>query len=107
MLNLPRPRLENEKPTIRNAPATPELKQFVQALAAQGGSVMEQELSAEKKAVAGVGPVSRHLQHPLSPRLRDDAGNVDFARHQSNDEEYVIPDCSHEYGLAYPSLDQS
>jgi N12 class adenine-specific DNA methylase len=35
MLNLPRPQLENEKPTIRNAPATSELKEFVQALAAR------------------------------------------------------------------------
>src|SRR5438128_2100308 len=33
MLNLPRPKLENEKPAIRNAPATQELKQFVQELA--------------------------------------------------------------------------
>ncbi len=33
MLNLPRPKLENEKPTIRNAPPTPELKEFVQSLA--------------------------------------------------------------------------
>jgi N12 class adenine-specific DNA methylase len=35
MLNLPRPRLEGEKPAIRNAPATPELKAFVQELAAR------------------------------------------------------------------------
>jgi N12 class adenine-specific DNA methylase/SAM-dependent methyltransferase len=33
MLNLPRPRLDGEKPAIRNAPATPELKAFVQELA--------------------------------------------------------------------------
>jgi N12 class adenine-specific DNA methylase/predicted O-methyltransferase YrrM len=33
MLNLPRPQLYNEKPTIRNAPATEELKRFVQELA--------------------------------------------------------------------------
>jgi N12 class adenine-specific DNA methylase len=32
MLNLPRPKLEGEKPAIRNAPASPELKKFVQAL---------------------------------------------------------------------------
>lgn len=35
MLNLPRPLLEGEKPAIRNAPATPELKAFVQELAAR------------------------------------------------------------------------
>ena len=35
MLNLPRPKLDGEKPTIRNAPATPELKAFVQELAAR------------------------------------------------------------------------
>jgi hypothetical protein len=35
MLNLPRPKLENDKPAIRNAPATPELKEFVQQLAAR------------------------------------------------------------------------
>jgi N12 class adenine-specific DNA methylase len=35
MLNLPRPKLEGEKPSIRNAPATPELKAFVQELAAR------------------------------------------------------------------------
>jgi N12 class adenine-specific DNA methylase len=35
MLNLPRPKLEGEKPTIRNAPATAELKAFVQELAAR------------------------------------------------------------------------
>jgi len=35
MLNLPRPKLDGEKPTIRNAPATPELKDFVQELAAR------------------------------------------------------------------------
>ena len=29
MLNLPRPKLDGEKPTIRNAPATEELKAFV------------------------------------------------------------------------------
>jgi N12 class adenine-specific DNA methylase/adenine-specific DNA methylase len=33
MLNLPRPHLYNEKPTIRNAPATEELKAFVEELA--------------------------------------------------------------------------
>jgi N12 class adenine-specific DNA methylase len=33
MLNLPRPKLEGEKPTIRNAPASPELKEFVESLA--------------------------------------------------------------------------
>jgi N12 class adenine-specific DNA methylase/adenine-specific DNA methylase len=32
MLNLPVPALENEKPTICNAPATPELKRFVEEL---------------------------------------------------------------------------
>ena len=35
MLNLPRPELEGEKPAIRNIPATPELKAFVQELAAR------------------------------------------------------------------------
>jgi len=35
MLNLPRPTLENDKPAIRNAPPTPELKAFVQELAAR------------------------------------------------------------------------
>lgn len=33
MLDLPRPRLDGEKPAVRNAPATPELKAFVQELA--------------------------------------------------------------------------
>jgi hypothetical protein len=33
MLNLKRPKLEGEKPSIRNAPASEELKQFVQGLA--------------------------------------------------------------------------
>ena len=33
MLNLPRPKLEGEKPSIRNAPASPELKKFVEGLA--------------------------------------------------------------------------
>ena len=33
MLNLPRPKLEGEKPTIRNAPASAELKEFVEGLA--------------------------------------------------------------------------
>ncbi|MGH7952487.1 MAG: hypothetical protein ACREFE_11295, partial [Limisphaerales bacterium] len=32
MLNLPRPKLEGEKPAIRSAPATPELEIFVQSL---------------------------------------------------------------------------
>src|SRR5439155_2414686 len=35
MLNLPRPKLEGEKPAIRNAPGTPELKAFLQELAAR------------------------------------------------------------------------
>ncbi|MBI3867438.1 MAG: DEAD/DEAH box helicase family protein [Verrucomicrobia bacterium] len=35
MLNLPRPKLDGEKPAVRNAPATPELKAFVQELAAR------------------------------------------------------------------------
>ena len=35
MLNLPRPKLDGEKPAIRNAPATLELKEFVQELAAR------------------------------------------------------------------------
>jgi N12 class adenine-specific DNA methylase len=35
MLDLPRPKLEGEKPSIRNAPATEELKAFVQSLAAR------------------------------------------------------------------------
>src|SRR5437667_849696 len=35
MLDLPRPKLDGEKPAIRNAPATPELKAFVQGLAAR------------------------------------------------------------------------
>jgi len=33
MLNLKRPKLEGEKPAIRNAPASPELKEFVEGLA--------------------------------------------------------------------------
>lgn len=33
MLNLPRPKLEGEKPAIRNAPASEELKEFVEGLA--------------------------------------------------------------------------
>jgi hypothetical protein len=33
MLNLPRPKLEGEKPSIRNAPASEELKKFVEGLA--------------------------------------------------------------------------
>ena len=33
MLNLPRPKLEGEKPAIRNAPASAELKEFVEGLA--------------------------------------------------------------------------
>ena len=33
MLNLPRPKLEGEKPAIRNAPASLELKEFVEGLA--------------------------------------------------------------------------
>jgi len=33
MLNLERPKLEGEKPAIRNAPASPELKKFVEGLA--------------------------------------------------------------------------
>ena len=33
MLNLPRPKLENDKPEIRNAPATPAIKMFVAHLA--------------------------------------------------------------------------
>ena len=35
MLDLPRPKLDGEKPAIRNAPATEELKEFVQSLAAR------------------------------------------------------------------------
>src|SRR5205814_1106947 len=35
MLDLPRPKLDGEKPAIRNAPATQELKAFVQELAAR------------------------------------------------------------------------
>src|SRR6185436_15411605 len=35
MLDLPRPKLDGEKPAIRNAPATPELTAFVQELAAR------------------------------------------------------------------------
>ncbi|MCI0744588.1 MAG: hypothetical protein L0Y58_04195, partial [Verrucomicrobia subdivision 3 bacterium] len=35
MLNLPTPKLDGEKPAIRNAPATEELKEFVQELAAR------------------------------------------------------------------------
>ncbi len=35
MLNLPRPKLDGEKPMIRNASATEELKEFVQSLAAR------------------------------------------------------------------------
>ncbi|HWC59167.1 MAG TPA: DEAD/DEAH box helicase, partial [Verrucomicrobiae bacterium] len=33
MLNLPRPKLEGEKPAIRHAPTSPELKEFVESLA--------------------------------------------------------------------------
>jgi N12 class adenine-specific DNA methylase len=33
MLNLPRPKLDGEKPAIRNAPASPKLKKFVENLA--------------------------------------------------------------------------
>jgi N12 class adenine-specific DNA methylase len=35
MLNLPRPKLDGGKPAIRNAPATEELREFVQSLAAR------------------------------------------------------------------------
>ncbi|MBN9693140.1 MAG: DEAD/DEAH box helicase [Verrucomicrobia bacterium] len=39
MLHLPRPILENGKPSIRNAPATPELKALVEQLAARAGAL--------------------------------------------------------------------
>src|SRR5207248_9587126 len=35
MLNLPRPKLDGEKPAIRSGPATDELKEFVRSLAAR------------------------------------------------------------------------
>ncbi len=44
MLNLPRPKLDGEKPTIRNAPATDELKEFVQSLAARAERLKTQRV---------------------------------------------------------------
>lgn len=39
MLHLPRPNLEGEKPTIRNAPATEDLKEFVEHLVARADRI--------------------------------------------------------------------
>jgi hypothetical protein len=44
MLNLPRPKLDGEKPAIRNAPATEELKEFVQSLAARAERLKTQRV---------------------------------------------------------------
>jgi len=69
MLNLPRPKLENEKPTIRNAPPTPELKEFVQSLAARADRLRTSRVDPSVDNMLKI--VSDANKAALDPRLID------------------------------------
>ncbi|HVR34679.1 MAG TPA: hypothetical protein VMS21_02385, partial [Methylomirabilota bacterium] len=67
MLNLPRPTLQNEKPAIRNAPATPELKDFVQALAERADRMKSSRVDPREDNMLKV--TSEGRKAALDPRL--------------------------------------
>ncbi len=75
MLNLPCPKLENEKPAIRNTPATPELKGFVQQLAAR----------AERLKTGRVDPREDNMLKVTSEG-RKAALDMRLVRHEARDE---------------------
>jgi N12 class adenine-specific DNA methylase len=83
MLNLPRPKLDGEKPTIRNAPATEELKSFVQSLAARAERLKTQRVDPSEDNMLKITSEGRkaaldlRLMKPAAPD--DPHGKVNLA----------------------------
>lgn len=83
MLNLPRPKLDGEKPTIRNAPATEELKEFVQSLAARAERLKTQRVDPSEDNMLKITSEGRkaaldlRLMRPAAPD--DPQGKVNLA----------------------------
>jgi N12 class adenine-specific DNA methylase len=83
MLNLPRPKLEGEKPTIRNAPATEELKAFVQSLAERAERLKTQRVDPSEDNMLKITSEGRkaaldlRLMKPSAPD--DPQGKVNLA----------------------------
>ncbi len=73
MLNLPRPKLDGEKPSIRNAPATEELKEFVQSLAARAERLKNGRVDPSEDNMLKITPEGRkaaldlRLMKPAAP----------------------------------------
>jgi len=53
---------------------------------------MDQIVRVPEKAVARVGEVPRHLGHPSSSRIADDARDLDSPRLQIDDEQHQVTD---------------
>jgi len=53
--------------------------------------IVDQEAFARQEAIVGIGDVATHLAHPRSVGLRRDAGDLDSARRQVDDEEHGKP----------------
>jgi N12 class adenine-specific DNA methylase len=83
MLNLARPKLDGEKPTIRNAPATPELKAFVQELAARADRLKSGRVDPREDNMLKITSEGRKAALDLrlvQPAARDDpSGKTNLA----------------------------
>lgn len=83
MLNLPRPKLDGEKPAIRNAPATEELKAFVQSLANRAERLKTQRVDPSEDNMLKITSEGRkaaldlRLMNPTAPD--DPQGKVNLA----------------------------
>jgi hypothetical protein len=83
MLNLPRPKQDGEKPTIRNAPATEELKAFVQSLAERAERLKTQRVDPSQDNMLKITSEGRkaaldlRLMRPAAPD--DPQGKVSLA----------------------------
>ena len=75
MLNLPRPKLEGEKPDIRNAPASAELKKFVEGLAKRAEALKRGGIDPRTDNMLKITTEGRKAALDLclmKPGLRDD-----------------------------------
>lgn len=83
MLNLPRPKLDGEKPTIRNASAMEELKAFVQSLAARAERLRTGRVDPAEDNMLKITSEGRKVAldlRPMKPSVPDEPqGKVNLA----------------------------
>ena len=75
MLNLPRPKLDGEKPSIRNAPASAELKEFVEGLAKRAEALKRGRIDPREDNMLKITTEGRKAALDLrliKPQLPDD-----------------------------------